>query len=194
MIQTNSKNSFGLPSPPKQIITEQQNKQVIPSYLNSSLFCQDAIQILNLVVPKPQIPKDISSNYKQVKVQWTEQLVATQQQRTEQIKKETESLKAVADARRQKAVLQIEIEKRLMQKEGEKNLSEMENDIVKRREESNADVENYKKKSMAEANKLLYTPEFLQLESARSLANNTKFYFSGENTVLGGLLQGFMKH
>ena len=29
----------------------------------------------------------------QVKVQWTEQLVATQQQKTEQIKKETEQLK-----------------------------------------------------------------------------------------------------
>lgn len=149
---------------------------------------------MNLVVPKPEIPKDIRSNYKQVKVQWTEQLVATQQQRTEQIKKDTESLKAVADAQRQKAVLQIEIEKRLMQKQGEKDLSELENDIVKMREESNADVENYRKKSMAEANKLLYTPEYLQLESARSLANNTKFYFSGENTVLGGLLQGFMKN
>ena len=39
--------------------------------------------------------------------------MATQQQRTEQIKKETESLKAVADAERQKAVLKIEIEKQV---------------------------------------------------------------------------------
>ena len=31
--------------------------------------------------------------HSQVKVQWTEQLVATQQQKTEQIKKETEQLK-----------------------------------------------------------------------------------------------------
>ena len=43
----------------------------------------------------------------QVKVQWTEQLVATQKQKTEQIKKETEKLNALADADRQKAVLQV---------------------------------------------------------------------------------------
>ena len=54
---------------------------------------QDGIEILNLVIPKPEIPTDIARNYKQVKVQWTEQLVATQQQKTEKIKKETELIK-----------------------------------------------------------------------------------------------------
>jgi len=39
--------------------------------------------------------------------------VATQQQKTEAIKKETESQKAVADAERQKRVLAIELEKRV---------------------------------------------------------------------------------
>ena len=54
---------------------------------------EDGIEILNLVIPKPEIPLDIARNYKQVKVQWTEQLVATQQQKTEKIKKETELIK-----------------------------------------------------------------------------------------------------
>ena len=54
---------------------------------------EDGIEILNLVIPKPDIPVDIAKNYKQVKVQWTEQLVATQQQKTESIKKETELIK-----------------------------------------------------------------------------------------------------
>ena len=57
-----------------------------------------------------------SINLFQVKVQWTEQLVATQQQRTEAIKKETESMKAVADAERQKVVLQIDIQKEVRKK------------------------------------------------------------------------------
>merc|ERR1719400_1711542 len=47
----------------------------------------NGISILNLVIPKPDIPRDIAANYKAVKVQWTEQLVAIQQQKTEQIKK-----------------------------------------------------------------------------------------------------------
>ena len=51
------------------------------------------LEILNLVVAKPNIPPDIARNYKQVKVQWTEQLVATQQQTTEEIKKKTELIK-----------------------------------------------------------------------------------------------------
>ena len=47
------------------------------------------------MIPKPEIPPDIAHNYKQVKVQWTEQLVATQQQKTEAIKKETQHLKVI---------------------------------------------------------------------------------------------------
>ena len=54
---------------------------------------EDGIEILNLVVPKPEIPADIANNYKQVKVQWTEQLVANQQKITEKIKKDTELMK-----------------------------------------------------------------------------------------------------
>ena len=61
----------------------------------SSDFGEDGIEILNLVIPKPEIPLDIAQNYKQVKVQWTEQLVATQQQKTERIKKETELIKVM---------------------------------------------------------------------------------------------------
>ena len=123
-----------------------------------------------------------------MKVQWTEQLVATQSQKTEAIRKETESLKAVADAEREKKVLKITIEKRVLQKEGEKNLSMLDNEIVRKREESNADVEHYKKVKQAEANKALYTEDYVKLEVAKHMNNNTKYYFSGEQGVFGGLL------
>ncbi len=76
----------------------------------------------------------------------------------------------------------------ILEKEGEKNLSALQNEIVKKREESNADVAAYKKQKAAEANQALYTKEYVQLEMARSLSNNTKFYFSGDTGVLGGLL------
>merc|ERR1712038_938024 len=68
------------------------------------LIGDESVKILNIVIPKPEIPIDIARNYKQVKVQWTEQLVATQQQKTDKIKKETESIKAVLDAEREKKV------------------------------------------------------------------------------------------
>ena len=71
-------------------------------------------------------------------------------------------------------------------------LSSLQNSIVKEREQSLADVENYKKTKQAEANKILYTDQFVKLEMARSLSNNTKFFFSGETSVLGGLLNNIM--
>ena len=144
------------------------------------------------VVPKPEIPADIARNYKAVKVQWTEQLVAAQQQKTEKIKKETETMKAVLDAHRQKEVLEIDIQKDILRKEGEKKLSDLENDIVKLREQNVADVDNYKKTKEAEANQRLYTSDYVRLEMAKNLASNTKFFFSGDQSPLGAVLAKIM--
>merc|ERR1711872_598180 len=150
---------------------------------------EDGIEILNLVIPKPEIPPDIAHNYKQVKVQWTEQLVATQQQKTEKIKKETELIKAVADAERHKKVLEIEIQERIMEKEGNKNVSLIENEIKRVAESNEADIAKYKLEKEAEANELLYTEQYTKLHLAKSLTQNAKFYFSGQNSELGGLMQ-----
>ena len=152
----------------------------------------NGIKLFNLVIPKPTIPADISRNYKQVKVQWTEQLVATQQQKTEKIKKETQSIKAVLDAEREKKVLEIDIQKEILRKEGEKRLSTLENDILKEREQNQADVDKYKKTQDAEANSALYTPDFIKLEMAKALSQNTKFFFSGESSPLGAILSKIM--
>jgi len=146
------------------------------------------VKIINLVIPKPEIPPDIANNYKQVKVQWTEQLVAKQQQNTEEIKKKTELIRAIADAERTKKVLEISIQESIMKHEGEQNVSRIANSIVKEREENLANIEKFKRQTEAEANRQLYTPEFVQLSVAKAIANNTKFYFSGDQGPLGALL------
>jgi len=146
------------------------------------------LEVLNLVVPKPDIPDDIAHNYKQVKVQWTQQLVATQAQKTETIKKETEKLRAIADAERNKAVLEIKIQEKIIEKEGDMNISSINNNILKAKEENIANIEKYKIEQEAEANKALYTKEYVQLNLAKSMSNNTKYYFSGEESILGGVM------
>jgi len=146
------------------------------------------INLLNLVIPKPDIPNDIANNYKRVKVQWTEQLVATQSQKTEAIKKETEKLRAIADAERNKAVLKIQIEERILEKAGEANISALNNEILKEKEENLANIEKYKLLSEATANKELYTKEYIQYNTAKHLSNNTKFFFSGQDGLLNGVL------
>jgi len=152
----------------------------------------NGIKVLNLVIPKPDIPRDIAANYKAVKVQWTEQLVATQQQKTEKIKKETESIKALLDAEREKDVLEIELQKQLLKKEREKEVNDLEIQIIKSREENQANVDAYKKEKEAEANKNLFSPDYIKLEMAKALSENTKFYFSGETSPLGALLNKIM--
>jgi len=149
---------------------------------------EDGVEILNLVIPKPDIPQDIAQNYKQVKVQWTEQLVAKQQKLTEEIKKETELLKAVADAERQKEVLEINILERIIETEGQKNISEINNQIVRDRQNNLADIAKYAKDKEAAGNQALFSPEYVKLQVAQSMSNNTKFFFTGQESVLGGLL------
>ena len=137
---------------------------------------QDGIELINLVVPKPDIPKDIADNYKRVKVQWTEQLVANQSQITEAIKKRTEV-----------QIQEIENQKSILKKQGEQELSRLENEILKEREQNKVDIDTYKKQKLADANKLLFTPEYMQLEIAKSMSTNTKFYFSGDKGPLGAV-------
>ena len=158
----------------------------------TKLIGNDSIYILNVVIPKPDIPDDILNNYKQVKVQWTEQLVAKQKQKTEKINEETETIKEVLDAERDKSVLEIKIQQDLLQKEGERNLSTLNNLIIKEKEENQANVDNYKKTKEADANKRLYTKEFIRLQMAKSLSQNTKFFFSGESSPLGAVLAKIM--
>ena len=64
--------------------------------------------------------QDIAQNYQAVKVQWTKQLVAKQEQKTQEILKETENLKATKDAEREKNVEEIQLQKELLQKQKEK--------------------------------------------------------------------------
>ena len=151
------------------------------------------ITIHHLTIPKPDIPPDIAANYKEVKVQWTEQLVAQQQQKTEKIKKETEELKAVADAERSKRVQNITMEKMILEKEGQQKISALENEILKAREENNANIQNYAKKQLALANSHLFNNTgYVRLEMAKALSTNTKFFFSGEQSALGAVLSKIM--
>ena len=156
---------------------------------------EGGIKIHHLTIPKPDIPPDIARNYKEVKVQWTEQLVATQQQKTEKIKKDTEQIKAIADAERTKKVQEIDIKKQILRKEGDQRISALNNGIEYDKQKSKADVENYSKKKLAEANNALFNNTgYIRLEMAKALSQNTKFFFSGGNSPLGAILEKVMGH
>jgi len=201
------------------------------------------LEILNLVVAKPNIPPDIARNYKQVKVQWTEQLVAVQKQKTKEIEKKTEKLNALADADRQKAVLEVDIQKQVLEKQGQQNISLLEAEHQQRLElvkketekqkaiadaerdktvmeitnerrilekegdqkvsmlhneqlrligENEANVKAYAIEKEAEANKKLLTADYVKLNLAKAISPNTKYYFSGDKGIISGLISKIM--
>merc|ERR1712241_81801 len=154
---------------------------------NIERLAQGKIEIINLIIPKPEIPKDIAANYQKVKVEWTEKLVAEKEQEKIQVRKETEELKAIADANRLKAVKKIDIEKQILQKEAEKNISAIENVRYRLEEENKADVLKYKKEKEAEGNKLVFTDEYLKIHMSQVFSNNSKLYFSGDDTPFGAI-------
>ena len=65
---------------------------------------------------------------------------------------------------------------------------------IKDTEENKANLVAYQKEKQAEANKKLYSSQYIQLELAKALANNTKFYFSGETSPLGALMSKFIQN
>ena len=81
------------------------------------------LNILNLFIPKPDIPPAIAANYREVKIEWTRQLVAQQKQKTEKINKETVLQNEVMDAERKKEVGRIRNEQVQRYKEHEKIIS-----------------------------------------------------------------------
>ena len=176
-------------------------------------------------------------------MQWTEQLVATQRQKTQQIVKETEKLNALADADRQKAVLEVDIEKQLINKAGQQNISLLEAEHQQRLElvkketekqkaiadaerdktvmeitnerrilekegdqkvsmlhneqlrligENEANVKAYAIEKEAEANKKLLTADYVKLNLAKAISPNTKYYFSGDKGIISGLISKIM--
>lgn len=154
---------------------------------------QGKVEILNLIIPKPRIPVDIAKNYQRVKVQWTEKLVAEKIQEKESVIKQTQEMKAVADASREKAVKIIELERALLQKKMEKNMSMLENERFRLAEENKARVLKFRKEQEAAGNQLILTKPYVQLKMAESFSKNLKLYFSGRQTPLGVIFDKLTK-
>ena len=151
------------------------------------------LNILNLFIPKPDIPPAIAANYREVKIEWTRQLVAQQKQKTEKINKETVLQNEVMDAERKKEVARIRNEQVQRYKEHEKNISAINNTINTAKENTWTDINSYRAKSSAKDNEALLTDQYIKLQMTKGLLANTKIYFSGQDSALGSLFSNILK-
>lgn len=152
----------------------------------------NGIRILNILISKPEIPKEIESNYKRVKIERSNLLVAQQKQITDKLVKETEENNAIADENKEFKIAKIRAEKELFNQNVKKNISAIQNEIIMKKKKNDADIDNYRVIKEAYANEQLFSDNYVKLQLGKSLINNTKFYFSGETSPLGSLFSKFM--
>merc|ERR1712122_92944 len=114
-------------------------------------------------VTKPKIPEAIRKNYELMESEKTKLLISTQRQRVVEKEAETERKKAVIEAEKEAHVAKIQFERMIMEKEMEQKNNEIEDTIHLAREKAKTDAEFYRVQKQAEANKLLYTPEFIEV-------------------------------
>ena len=138
-------------------------------------------------------PPAIAANYREVKIEWTRQLVAQQKQKTDKIHKETVLQNAVFDAEREKEVSRIENEKLVQRKANEENISQIDNSIRTKKENTNTDIRSYRIASDAKNNAELLTDQYIKLQMTQSMLNNTKIFFSGQDSALGSLFSNVLK-
>jgi len=165
-------------------------KESVQVYLNLSItrFAKDGITVWNLHIPKPQIPPAIAANYREVKIEWTKQLVAQQKQKTERIKKETMLQNAKLDAQRVKDVSLIQMQEKLEKEKTQSEVADVKNEMLIKQKQAQSDAEAYMATSRAQYNQQLLTDQYIKLQMAKSMLNNTKVFFSGQDSTLGGLI------
>lgn len=135
------------------------------------------IRIIAIRVTKPLIPPTIRRQYEEVEEKISMLKVAGEAQKLVEKQAETERKRALIEAEKQAAVEAVVLSAALKQKENEKQLADISNAMHAAKARADADAELYRATKEAEANKLRITPELLQLEAVKALANNTKIFW-----------------
>ncbi|XP_075735713.1 erlin-1 isoform X1 [Rhipicephalus microplus] len=128
-------------------------------------------------VTKPKIPETIRRNYEMMEAEKTKLLIAEQRQKVVEKDAETDRKKAIIDAEKVAQVAKIQYTQKILEQESLKKMSRIEDEMHYSRQKMKADGEFYSKERLAEANRLLLTPEYLELKRYEAISSNNKIYF-----------------
>merc|ERR1712012_359229 len=135
------------------------------------------LSVLSVRVTKPKIPEAIRKNYELMEGEKTKLLITTQRQKVVEKEAETERKKAIIEAEKEANVAKIQFERKILEKESMQKMAKIEDEMHLAREKAKSDAEFYRIQKQAEANKLLLTSEYLELQKYSSLTNNQKVFF-----------------
>ncbi|XP_073991577.1 erlin-1-like [Rhodnius prolixus] len=135
------------------------------------------LKIQAVRVTKPKIPETIRKNYELMENEKTKLLIAHEHQKVVEKDAETERKKALIEAEKVAQVSRIQYDQKIMEKESLQRMSEIEDLIHLASQKSHTDAEFYQIQRQAEANRLLLTPEYLEMKRTEAIANNAKVYY-----------------
>lgn len=135
------------------------------------------ITIIAIRVTKPRIPNDVKRNYESIEAEQTKVKVAEQTQKLIEKEAETERKRALIEVQKRAEVAKITLDMQVADKENQQKVEQIENEMHLARARAAADADFYRAQREAEANALRITPELIQLEAVRAIANNSKIYF-----------------
>jgi hypothetical protein len=118
----------------------------------------------------------------------TRLLIAHEKQKVIEKEAETERKRALIEAEKVALVAKIQWDQKIMEKESQKKMSEIEDMTHLAKERAMADAEFYKIEMRSKANKMLLTPEYLELKKQDAILTNNKLYFGNS------IPQMFMDH
>ncbi|CAG0920361.1 unnamed protein product [Notodromas monacha] len=135
------------------------------------------LKVVAVRVTKPKIPESIRKNYELMESEKTKLLISVQRQRVVEKDAETERKRSVIEAEKEAQVAEIRFRQKIMEKESQQRIAEIENEIELARRRTASDSDTYAAAQRATSNKLVLTPEYLELRRIEALASNTKIYF-----------------
>merc|ERR1719495_2114198 len=146
------------------------------------------LKVLSVRVTKPKIPEAIRKNYELMEAEKTKLLISSQRQKVIEKDAETERKKAVIEAEKEAQVAKIRYEQNILEKESMATMEKINDEIHLAKEHTRTDAEFYKIQKQAEANRLLLTPEYLELKKIEAISSNNKVYFGPDipNMFLSG--------
>lgn len=136
--------------------------------------------VLAVRVTKPKIPETIRQNYEKMEGEKTKLLIANQRQKVVEKDAETDRKKALIEAEKVALVSKIQHDQKVMEKESLKKMAAIEDEMYALRQKTRADAEFYAANKTALANKVMFTPEYIELKKYEAIANNNKIYFGAE--------------
>lgn len=135
------------------------------------------LDILKVFVEIPKLSDEVEKNYQEIAAQKSATLAEEYRQKTELKKKETENKLEVLDAEKNRKVAEEKNKQSEDKAESESKIVKInaESDATKKRIDS--DANSYALSKLATDNKLLLTPEYIQLKQVESFGCNNAIYY-----------------